>query len=74
MLHDVEAFEANLRSAGQDAVNDMMGEDANDTCAHVETTMLAVLAAHGVSGNVMATARDKNVYHVEVTELAWLDS
>jgi hypothetical protein len=51
----------------------MMGEDAMDTCAHVESTMLAVLAKHGVAGNVVATAQGGGVYHVELTDLAYVN-
>lgn len=69
--NDLETY---LRVAGQRAVNDMVGEDALDTCAHVESTMLAVLAKHGVTGNIVATARGVNLYHVELTELAYVDT
>lgn len=62
-----------LREAGQVAVNAMMGEDAMDTCAYVESTMLAVLSKHGVTGNVVATSRGGSLYHVDVTDLAYVN-
>jgi len=66
-------LEACLRVAGQCAVNDMMHEDAMDTCAHVETAMLAILSKHGVTGNVVATSRGGGLYHVDVTDLAYVN-
>jgi hypothetical protein len=60
---------ASLRRVGQIAVNDMRGEDSLDTCAHVEHMMRAVLHAHRARGDVAATARSKNVIHVDITNL-----
>ncbi len=71
---DDDDLEARLRVAGQGAVNAMVGEDPLDTCAHVEATLLAVLAAHMVTGDVIATVRGFGVIHVELTELTHVDT